>query len=574
MERIISNGSLAWYVTNYGVIGKAADQDAFFDRFSNRKAMIIPSYQRGISWEIDDIKKLVASSSPFLGSVIIARVPPSEDNPPQGKQSQEEELLIDGLQRFAVGTALLRVLSDNQQPIFGDLDLTDKARKMAKWNDEALSEHPRTAIKKQYIALRRALEKELRRENTSLSYDGIISTFLKPLSVDTYTGFSDRIDAMNAFLGINTVRVELGTMDIVRGLIVEKATASRWSTDEIDSLENDFSEAFLDDDKGKPLAMFEPFVLALKKALERSDQAPTIFPSWSRKLDKCEVDTLLKLAQAFKDWPDEDGIYKEITLCGNNPVSILLAHYYRRVLHDKAKYPFFITGENPNSADAHKSEQKELHLYLVACYRALLQGRIGDTGALIQFQKPTTITQLAETISSKYSGTDIHMLVPSDWLTASLEQITKVSVASRVFNAMLLPVRHDQNEKPVDLDTIDYRPLRFGKKREDFTIDHLIARDPKINILTNFTPVPGSANNGAKTSACAVKLGKDGAFDLHVHSMNSTVHPYTRWLVEVHYSKIANKSDLDMPELLASRDSGSVGSERVKKIREELLKRI
>src|SRR5882672_4438658 len=63
----------------------------------------IPTFQRGISWRTEEVLQFLESDSALYGTVIIAMFP-------SGNGSDHVGQLVDGLQRFACGTALLRLL--------------------------------------------------------------------------------------------------------------------------------------------------------------------------------------------------------------------------------------------------------------------------------------------------------------------------------------------------------------------------------------------------------------------------------------------------------------------------------
>src|SRR2546426_869951 len=103
------------YVTKQALIPRATVPTPEFiqlTRFSFRW-IDIPSYQRGLVWDEEIFEELVGSKSIFLGNAILGAFPLPT---PRGTFAQVPatathfEILIDGLQRFSIGTALLNIL--------------------------------------------------------------------------------------------------------------------------------------------------------------------------------------------------------------------------------------------------------------------------------------------------------------------------------------------------------------------------------------------------------------------------------------------------------------------------------
>src|SRR5688500_2485000 len=71
----------------------------------------IPSYQRGIAWKLQEVQDLLSSNSILLGNVILGQFPTAPGQFPHLPTGvRTYALLVDGLQRFSVGTILLSAL--------------------------------------------------------------------------------------------------------------------------------------------------------------------------------------------------------------------------------------------------------------------------------------------------------------------------------------------------------------------------------------------------------------------------------------------------------------------------------
>lgn len=81
--------------------------------FGGDRWIEIPSYQRGLVWNEEKLEELLDSDSVFLGNAVLGQFPlPHRDQPPFSwlpAETRNYEILIDGLQRFSIGTALLNM---------------------------------------------------------------------------------------------------------------------------------------------------------------------------------------------------------------------------------------------------------------------------------------------------------------------------------------------------------------------------------------------------------------------------------------------------------------------------------
>ena len=143
-----------------------------------------------------------------------------------------------------------------------------------------------------------------------------------------------------------------------------------------------------------------------------------------------------------------------------SPFAILLAFYYRRLV--SAGQPAdFLTGGG--------SEDANLHMVLLACYRVLLDGRIGRTrdiaSACLQ-DGYATLADVANDVSNQFLYIELTTPVDAGWLRGALLQADK-NRAKRIFNAMRLPSRSNGFGSP-------FAPMTFGRRSIDYHIDHLI----------------------------------------------------------------------------------------------------
>jgi hypothetical protein len=206
-----------------------------------------------------------------------------------------------GLQRFAVGTALLVLLHDQvlaptpNRP--GDAayfaPLIASVITYAPYyhhNDQQLLNHPRKAVRGQYEALRRSIEtwiiSEFDAGRGAQLAQGVVPLFVsRQVAIDIYFNFVTPVALMNTFLGINTVRVDLGPIDLLRANLVERAASSGWSEAEVEDLENEYTDVFTSEDKPKQQLL--PFVNGCLKCIEPVvDGGDRVIPSWKGALSK------------------------------------------------------------------------------------------------------------------------------------------------------------------------------------------------------------------------------------------------------------------------------------------------
>lgn len=540
----------------------------------------IPSFQRGISWDIENVKELLQSSSILLGNAILSQFtiqPGQFANLPVGQTVYLT--LVDGLQRFAVGTAILSAL---HQEVLAPTPnrpadsthfsaLTARVVPLSAFyvhNNVELSSHPRQAIRDQYTVLRTSISAYIQQEldagrGASLAAK-IVPLFLsRQLALDIYFNFN-RQELLSTFIGINTVRVDLGPMDLLRASILEQATISAWSQSNMEAIENDFTDTFTDGQK--PKQDYIPFINAALKAIARN-KGNRLFPSWGAALAKSDVDQFLVFVDQFE--ASENSYLEEIILCGKLPASIVFAYYYLDFLHGSKNFPAFFTKGNA-AADS------ELHAFLVASYRLLIDGTIGRTTdyleRLIEGGLVINLSQLADTISVEYIGTPIASSVDQQWLETNLNGVDQKR-ASRVFNAMLLPDKTQMGSA--------FTPIKFGRSAKHFHIDHLVPDSLLIasapggaqgQTLRNFAPLPTNQNRVAKATSCSSKLASGGVYETYCNGNTHFVHPYSQWILTTNVAPYSGA--LDNQANLERNSNPDIGSHRIHQISSVLLQKI
>jgi hypothetical protein len=546
------------------------------------KWLDIPSFQRGISWDVDKLEELLQSRSVLLGNVILSQFSVQPGQFPHLPVSQPHYLvLVDGLQRFAVGTALLRLLHDqvlSTAPAkvadavhFSALSARVNALSPFYFhNDIELLNHPRRAIADQYLALRTAVEnyvlQELSAGRAAKLASEIVPLFLtKQVALDVYFNFN-RVDLLGTFIGINTVRVDLGPVDLLRSYIIEKATAAGWTQSHTEVTENEFTLSLTEDQK--PKQKFLPFVNAVVRTMAVSPTVGSrLFPSWNGSLARSEVTDFLNFVDDFEASASTNPFLREIEQCGTLPYSIVFAHYFLGCVTKGAAKPSFFTGGT--------AEDAELHLFLISCYRLVLSGYLGRTTGyldnLVTGASTLTLAQIADAMSVDFVGKPLSVSLDPQWLELELGQVDKKR-APRVFNAMLLPSKATLGGT--------FQPMRFGRKAADFQVDHLIPDvmtnsakmgGQEVQTLRNFAPLPTNQNRVAKATSCSSKLATGGVYATYLAGVGAThaIHPYVQWLVTA--AGAYSPADLDSQGLLEKNSTPDIGSDRVKQIASRLL---
>jgi hypothetical protein len=539
----------------------------------------IPSFQRGISWDIENVKELLQSTSILLGNAILSQFNRDPVQFPKLPANQSVYLvLVDGLQRLAVGTALLSSLhkevicSTPNRP--GDqihfAPLSAHVNALSAYylhNDAEFAGHPRQAVRDQYITLKQSISDYCLQEldcgrGRDLAQVVVPLFVTRQVALDIYFNFS-RLELLSTFIGINTVRVDLGPVDLLRANILDRATDAKWPQADLESIENDLTDALTEDQK--PKQDFIPFVNAALKAIN-SGKGARLFPSWSTGLLKKDVDDFIDFITDFEAAKLTNSYLAEIVLCGKLPASIAFGHYYIDFLHgSKTKPPFFAGG---SGADA------DLHALLICCYRLVIDGTVGRTTdaleGLISGASALSLRALADSMSVKYLGRTVAGSVDPQWLETNLNRIDQKR-APRVFNAMMLPPKTSLGSA--------FAPLTFGRKAAMFHIDHLIPESLlKLKLpggidgqsLRNFAPLPTNQNRSAKATSCSTKLSSGGIYDRYISGATHAVHGYCQWLVANSLAPPYGAA-LDSQQNLERNSSPDVGTMRIQKIAADLL---
>lgn len=537
----------------------------------------VPYYQRGIAWGGDEVEEFMESRSVLLGNVVLGKFQRSPQRfshlPPE---INTYAVLVDGLQRFSIGTALLailypEVLSTNP----GKPQVASHFRRLMTktkdidviflHNDSELTNHPRRAISEAYAAFRRKLKQDVLNKledqtRAKKLAEQVTRLFLdRQISVDLYSDFTTPIELTYTFIGMNTVRVDLTPVDLVRSMIVEKAISSEWSGDAVEGFENRFTAAFADEDK--PMSHLLPFVAILKSTLEDDVRALQLFPSWSGQLSQNEVSRFLDFVEAFEGCV-ENWHLQEIEACGDIPYAGLLAFFYS---------PFLASGQLPTFLQETDVDTAGLRDFLRANLRILLAGRIGTTRIFAERALAgdyANLSAYSDAISRSAVGCTIAQQVGDEWLRACLRR-ANMDRSRRVFNAIRLPIN------PGD----PFRPDVYGSKATEYNVDHLIPKscikphDPgssESETLVNFGPLPAKYNIKAKMTPCAEKLGARGIYANWL-AHEPAPHPYAQWL-------IANQghigSQLDQQERLEANMQPDIVGQRLDWLVQYLLPRI
>lgn len=532
----------------------------------------IPSYQRGLVWDEEKLEELLESDSVFLGNAVLGRFPlPHRSQAPflllPGSVSHYE-ILIDGLQRFSIGTALLNALYDavlkdspsfaNLAPLFQGL----KARVLSyapvfQHNDLQLRNHSRVAVRESYQAFAQTLVNWL---NGELRHVGrcqqrasqILRLFLgRQIAPDTYHGFNDEYDVTNTFIGLNTTRVQLHVVDWLRSILIDLGGRAGWTPGQLGEIENRFSDTFYEDDGASPIKELEPFASLLKDYLVDVRTRESILPSAGTALLYSDVEKLLDFVGRLH-LHDGDPYIDEIRSCGALPFACILCYYYRLYLR-LGTLPSFVEGE--------RSEHHELHPFLRSIYRVLFDGRVGRIrdAARRLLSTEVTLPEVASELSMAFLSKDLVEPVDPGWLRIVLRKADRRR-SQRVFNACLLP----PSEKPEE-----FTPQRYGREADRYQMDHLI---PKITIvrnargsteaesIVNYAPILGTTNNTQNHLRCSEKLAHAGTYRREVEFSGDRAHPYLTWLLECQGNL---GIQLDPTGFLESNATPPVGDQRL-----------
>jgi len=572
------------YITEQALIPKAKAPSQEFLALTkyNFHWIDVPSFQRGLVWNEDLLEELLASRSVFLGNAILGAFDVDSKMPAFAhlpESAAKFEVLIDGLQRFSIGTALLSilfplVLSDTPERGEATGFFVPLKLQAAIWgpvyqhNDFELRNHQRRAVADSYKAFRTKLQAWIvgrfdRNEASNLANE-VIQLFLRrQIAPDVYHGFSSVYEVASTFIGLNTVRVQLNIVDWLRSVIIDQGGQSGWSPDEIECLENRFTETFNKDTGVGPEAELIPLASILKEVLTEDNLAnkTRIFPSWGPQFDVAEVETFLDFVDQIWDH-DGNPYVREIRSCGAIPFAALILYFYRRQLHGGIEPSFLKGGDLDDPA---------LLLFLRGYYRVVFEGRVARTRDYARKLLLTdeTLQDVSSQLSRHFIGKGLDEVVDRDWLVATLKASDQKR-ARQIFNACLLP----------ELDSgTSFQPHRYGRNAEDYQIDHMIpasvlephqAGGSEGQLLMNFSPIRKTTNVKQLNISCSHKLAVGGVYQMECIN-NENTHPYLRWLVE---NQGIIGSQLDLQELLQTAATPTIAADRIDWLAERVMTRL
>ncbi len=530
-----------------------------------RHAIEVPPFQRGIEWGGPEVEELLDTKSATLGTVILANL-----------AGRAQPLLVDGLQRFAVGTALLVELypevlaasprnriaaahfvrlqaeAGNFQPVF-------------QTNSDVLTKHPRLAISSSYGTLlqevRELVNRELRTDASDFA-GRVQRLFLdRQVGIDLYSGFSVYSELTSTFIDINTQGLDLSPTDLLRAQLVDQGLQLNWTAADIQDMENDFTETF----GRSPQTHMRTLGKFLNSAVEDTTRRTTILSNWPG-LTKADVSDLLAFIDSTID-AAQSGTYPYLGqsyACGPQAFSLVLILYWLLYKRGRGKADF---------AGGGFATQNDLHLLLRALYRRLIDGTIFRIESAIDWllanAARATPGTLADQIGQGTTSGSLSGSPDRGWLEQSLRR-ADLKRSRQIFNACLLPVRTSVGGP--------FPTMGFGRKAGDWTIDHLVpqakiaparAGEVEAFLLPNLAPLPASVNKSIRDLDCAIKLGPTGPY---IHYKDK--HPYIEWLVTTQYPAVSPTSAFDDQSHLASGSTPAIGDDRIEALADILEDRL
>lgn len=570
-------------------------------RYGTIRWIDVPTYQRGLVWMPDLLEDLLVSRSVLLGNAVLAQfnIPHRDQTPFKSIPNSEASysILIDGLQRFSIGTALLNIIYRLVISETAELKSLANQFQMFKsqamhlamvfqYNHAQLTSHPRKAVSDSYRVFFKRLEDWLRRELSAPAsqrdqrIDDLHRFFFqRQISPDVYSGFTSVNEVIDTFIGLNTTRVQLNIVDWLRSIFIDLGSKSGWSADDLAEAENLYSRTFYHDENGARKLELEPFASIVKDAITLNPQvAMRVFPSLGTGQNQFSLNEFKRFLNyiAKVQSADDNSYVNELRCCGGLPYAGLLSFGYRKYLTTD-EYPSFLLD------GAELSENLALFQFIKSCYRVVIDGRVGRIGQFINSllvedhridgrsaTMDEALCSIANSQSLYFLDKALNQQVATDWLRTSLRKADRKR-CQRIFNAMLLP---DQAELAGQ-----FSPHIYGSTTSSYQIDHLI---PKTAIeplaagglegeqIINFAPVRQTANNAQSNLKCSEKLQSGGSFDRELHT-DPNVHPYLRWLVEEQGS---SGMQLDIQALLEPNAEIPIGDQRISKLCEILRERL
>lgn len=539
--------------------------------------IFIPPYQRGIEWSQEDIEQFINSSSVLLGNVIMGHFPQDNYNE-----------LVDGLQRFAVGTALLFALWEralSQAPTnaiagqhFANTLLPQRLQlyfPIVQHNHNTLSSHPRRAISeqysKQYKIIEAFVEMNLSSAATLPQFVVTIANLFygRQVSIDQYVGFQNSVQLSNTFIGLNTIRVELSAIDLLRSYIIQKGYSVRWTGVEIDNIENEITDTFVNDN-GKINKLLEPFARVCLLAIQGTNNLSPLylFPNWNN-LPTSEVLTFLEFVgefQALSEYSTNKYIY-EIARCGGLSFSLILMHYYQEFIQqNQLGVANFIQGISLT----------DLHVLLRSIYRIFLESNLGRLYFILENsarRQHLNAGILAEVINNITGAGGFANQVSRPWLIQTLSKVDKAK-SQRIFNACLLPNIAD---------VPNFEPLLFGKRTNNWNIDHIIPNTILVpntagyeegDRIQNFCPALRQYNERMNNTPAQAKLTGGNLYDQMVHDIQNLpvpLHLYIPRLIAISRNLPDPNLLNDQSQLLLTANNNTLADQRLTEIANLLI---
>lgn len=257
----------------------------------------------------------------------------------------------------------------------------------------------------------------------------------------------------------------------------------------------------------------------------------------------------------------------EIKESGSLPLAIVILFYYNQLLKT-GNNPAFLITKGSNTAN-----NAELHKFLCAVYRALIEGIVGRLGYsaenVLKNHYPT-LDAVADDVAKTTGSGVLDNPPPSDWLKANLASADSKK-ARRIFNACLLPERAKRGDT--------FSPKIFGRKSKEWQVDHLLPQklltknqpgyQQEIR-LQNLALLPASDNRKASNTRCSEKLKPGGIYDKCIQKQ-TTNHPFIQWLVQ---NQGSHSAALDDQSLLESNANPNIGNARIEALVDLLLPRL
>jgi len=542
----------------------------------------VPSFQRGMVWSEELLEELLASRSVFLGNAILGSFPVDRTTTAFANMPVTDgkyEVLIDGLQRFSIGTAILSILF----PLVL-IDIPERADdagyfeplklQAATWgpvflhNDYELKNHPRRAVADSYQNFHNMLKTWIvgrfdRGEAQDLANKTVCLFLQRQIAPDIYHGFSTVYEIASTFIGLNTIRAQLNIVDWLRSVIIDEGGQSGWTTEVIESLENRFSETFNRENGDGPKAELIPLASILKEILTEGsvEERKRVFPSWGSTFLVSDVEKLLEFINQV--WEHDENAYaREVRLCGAIPFAALILYFYRRLLSESYEASFLKGGDLDDSS---------LLDLLRGYYRVVFEGSVARTReyakSLILLDE--TLQNFANRLSKSFVNKLASESVDRDWLVAMLKAADNKR-ARQIFNACLLP-EHGTSSA--------FNPHRYGASAKNYQIDHMIPASVlelhqpggiEGNLLMNFAPIRKTTNVSQRNIMCSHKLSEGGVYQMECINY-ADAHPYLRWLVETQGNE-GNR--LDLQELLQTAALNNLAAPRIEWIANRLANRL